>query len=133
MKKILFYIIFLVCESSFAASLVPTSDDGWMMVGCDGKIYERPSKSGFKQSIQLPSNVKAKEIVIKKGREGVGTGASDDLIYVISDDGDLYVRARNESSFELSNTQLPAAAKTCKSADQGVGANSGSTNPRSTR
>lgn len=74
----------------------------------------------------MPSGVKAKEISIKPcpPRSEGGTGPlapapCEEIIYVIGEDNRLYVRSKEERTFEISRTQLPDSARSCPGARGG--------------
>lgn len=115
MTKI-FFLGLLLSVNAQAASLVASSDL-MFMIGCDGKIYERPNQGPFqKMAGDLPAGVKAKDILFREVRSPNALIPSEKVLYVAGDDGKLYVKDLNEKKFQLSATQQPAdALKLCKS------------------
>lgn len=101
------------------------SEDKMWFVGCDGTIYERSEKTQFKAiDIELPKGVAAKDLLYRKvlvsgipGGVGSAQARYDELLYVVSTDGRLFVAGTEEKKFELSRTQLPPGAnRTCTDA-----------------
>jgi len=89
-----------------------TSRDGSILLGGDGKLYSRASSQGSKwavASVQLPSGVSGRAFVL---------GEQGSSISVIGDDGKIYEKSLQGTSYSLSQFQLPAAVKPLASRQQ---------------